>query len=113
VRIARSDDRIDDQVIDNGIGIAAEHHVHLGCGIALIQEVRRLSPPCRDLVLTVNDLKACIRAALLAGADGFVLKDVDSTELLRAIRTVSRCERYLDSATASKVSWAISRAISQ
>jgi DNA-binding NarL/FixJ family response regulator len=62
-----------------------------------------LSPRSRKLVLTAHDGKEHIRAALTAGADGYVLKDARYAELLRGIRTVSTGERFLCSATAIKV----------
>jgi DNA-binding NarL/FixJ family response regulator len=54
-------------------------------------------------VLTGNDGEATIRAALGAGADGYVLKDASRAELLLAIRTVSSGQRFLCKAVASKV----------
>jgi DNA-binding NarL/FixJ family response regulator len=72
-------------------------------GLELMREIQRLSPRSRKLVLTGNDGLEYIRAALGAGADGYVLKDARSAELLQAIRTVSRGERFLCKAIASKV----------
>jgi DNA-binding NarL/FixJ family response regulator len=72
-------------------------------GLELMREIRRLSPRSRKLVLTGTDCLQHIRAALGAGADGYVLKDARSTELLQAIRTVSRGERFLCKTIASKV----------
>jgi DNA-binding NarL/FixJ family response regulator len=74
-----------------------------GSGIGLIGEIRHISPQSRKLVLTMNDGRDFIRAALSAGADGYVLKDATSGELLRGIRTVSTGERFLCSTTARKV----------
>jgi DNA-binding NarL/FixJ family response regulator len=72
-------------------------------GIELIREVRRLSPRSRKLVLTGNDGAEHIRAALHAGADGYVLKDARRAEPMLAIRTVSRGQRFLCKTTTSKV----------
>ena len=74
-----------------------------GSGIELLGEIPRLSPGSRKLVLTGNDGEAAIRAALGAGADGYVLKDASRAELLLAIRTVSSGQRFLCKAVASKV----------
>ena len=74
-----------------------------GTGIALLGEIPALSPHSRTLVLTGNDGTESIRAALTAGANGYVLKDASSAELLRAIRAVSMGERFLCSATAGRV----------
>src|SRR6202795_1554703 len=72
-------------------------------GIELLAEIRRLSPRTRKLVLTAHDTEEYIRAALNAGADGYVLKDANSAELNRAIRSVSVGQRFLCDAVASKV----------
>ena len=74
-----------------------------GSGIELLREIQHLSPRPRKLVLTGNDGEECIRAALSAGADGYVLKDASRAELMLAIRTLSGGQRYLCKAIASKV----------
>src|SRR6266850_4961432 len=72
-------------------------------GIELLAEIRRLSPKTRKLVLTAHENEEYIRAALNAGADGYVLKDANSVELMLAIRTVSAGQQYLCKAIASKI----------
>src|SRR5580700_11356163 len=72
-------------------------------GIELLADVRRLSPGSRKLVLTAHENVEYIRAALNAGADGYVLKDANSAELTLAIRTVSVGQQFLCKAIASKI----------
>ena len=72
-------------------------------GIELLAEIRRLSPLTRKLVLTAHENEEYIRAALNAGADGYVLKDANSAELMLAIRTVSVGQQFLCEAIASKI----------
>jgi DNA-binding NarL/FixJ family response regulator len=72
-------------------------------GIELFAEIRRLSPLTRKLVLTAHDTEEYIRAALNAGADGYVLKDANRAELMLAIRTVSLGQQFLCKAIASKI----------
>ena len=74
-----------------------------GSGIELIGEIQRLSPRSRILALTAQDGREYIRAAFRAGADGYVHKEANCAEFLRAIRTVSMGGRFLCSATAGKV----------
>lgn len=72
-------------------------------GIELLAEIRQLSPLTRKLVLTAHENEECIRAALNAGADGYILKDASSAELMLAIRTVSAGQQFLCKAIASKI----------
>src|SRR3984893_8670986 len=72
-------------------------------GIELLAEIGRLSPLTRKLVLTLHDGEQYIRAALNAGADGYVLLDATSAELMQAIRTVSVGQQYLCNAIAGKI----------
>ena len=74
-----------------------------GSGIELIGAIQRLSPRSRILALTAQDSGDYIRAAFRAGTDGYVLKEANCAELLRAIRTVSTGGRFLCSATAGRV----------
>jgi DNA-binding NarL/FixJ family response regulator len=72
-------------------------------GIELLAEIRRLWPLTRKLVLTAHESEEYIRAALNAGADGYVLKDANGAELMLAIRTVSIGQQFLCKAIASKI----------
>jgi DNA-binding NarL/FixJ family response regulator len=72
-------------------------------GIELLADVKRVSPATRKLVLTAHDNEEYIRAALNAGADGYVLKDANSAELMLGIRTVSTGQQFLCKAIASKI----------
>jgi two-component system response regulator NreC len=72
-------------------------------GIELLTEIRRLVPETRKLVLTAHENEEYVRAALNAGADGYVLKEANSSELMLAIRTVSAGEQFLCKAIATKV----------
>jgi DNA-binding NarL/FixJ family response regulator len=64
-------------------------------GIELLAEIQRISPLTRKLVLTAHENEEYIRAALNAGANGYVLKDANSAELMLAIRTVSVGQQFL------------------
>jgi DNA-binding NarL/FixJ family response regulator len=64
-----------------------------------VEATRRLvaapAPRPRVLVLTTFDLDEYVYEAMLAGASGFLLKDVDPPELVRAVRVVHAGEALL------------------
>jgi two-component system response regulator DevR len=60
-----------------------------GDGIDLCREVRSRHPHIACLILTAYDDDAALRTAALAGASGYVLKDVRSGQLLDAIRAAA------------------------
>src|SRR5690242_7511728 len=60
--------------------------------IAAIPEIRRISPGTHVVILTVQADAAYARAALRAGADGYVLKDGADEELVRAVRAAAAGE---------------------
>ena len=72
-------------------------------GIDLLGEMARVAPFARTLVLTAHESEEYIRAALNAGADGYVLKDANGSELMLAIRTIATGQQFLCKAIASKV----------
>jgi DNA-binding NarL/FixJ family response regulator len=74
-----------------------------GGGIEAIQAMAALPAPPRSLVLTsfVGDDK--VLPALKAGAAGYLLKDVDPSDLEAAIRTVHRGGSVLGPAVAPRV----------
>lgn len=60
-----------------------------GSPVALIEDIRRLHPQVRVVVLTMHDDAAHARLALAAGASGYVVKSAADTDLLTAIRTAA------------------------
>jgi DNA-binding NarL/FixJ family response regulator len=72
-------------------------------GIELLAHITHVMPKARKLVLTAHNGEEHVRAALSAGADGYVLKDADRDELILAIRTVSAGQQFLCEAVANKV----------
>jgi DNA-binding NarL/FixJ family response regulator len=64
-------------------------------GIDLVAELRARHPQTRVLVLTAYSTEEHIRAALSAGASGYVLKDASHAELVQGLRAVSAGRRFL------------------
>ena len=58
-------------------------------GVAATRELRGLLPGVAVLVVTMHDDDATVRAALRAGAAGYLVKGADRGELARAVRTVA------------------------
>src|SRR5512135_2876272 len=59
-------------------------------GLAATREIRSRWSGVRVVILTIHDREDYLYEALRAGASGYVLKDADVAELLRAIRSAAR-----------------------
>jgi DNA-binding NarL/FixJ family response regulator len=66
-------------------------------GIEACREIRSEFPQTKVLMLTSFAEEETVVAALLAGAAGYVLKNVARARLLEALRSVARGETLLDS----------------
>jgi two-component system, NarL family, response regulator DevR len=74
-----------------------------GSGIDVCRTIRSRDPSINALILTSYDDDQALFAAIMAGAAGYVLKQVRSNELVQAIRTVARGQSLLDPAVTAKV----------
>jgi two-component system response regulator NreC len=72
-------------------------------GFELLVQLKHVVPGAHKLVLTAHNSEEYIRAALNAGADGYVLKDANRAELMLAIRTVSAGQQFLCKSIANKI----------
>jgi len=75
-------------------------------GIGGIEATRRIlhtSPNIRVLVVTMFEDDHSVFAALRAGARGYILKDADEDEILRAIQAVGRGEAIFSPAIAQRL----------
>jgi DNA-binding NarL/FixJ family response regulator len=59
-----------------------------GDGVQLIEQMERLAPKARVLVVTATEHPAAFLSAIAAGADGYVTKRITATELVRAVLDV-------------------------
>src|SRR6056297_103828 len=64
-------------------------------GLSATEMVLEKRPETRILILSMHDSPEYISSALSHGAMGYVLKDVPTDEIKRAIDAVMRGERYL------------------
>jgi two-component system response regulator NreC len=65
--------------------------------VQTIKRLLRIKPRLRILMLTMHDDRAYIQAALMAGAAGYIVKQVADMELLLAIRAVHQGRMFVDS----------------
>lgn len=72
-------------------------------GLEATVEIKKINPDIKILVLSQYDDKEYISRFLKAGVSGYLLKRAVGSELISAIRAVSRGEFYLFSSIASEV----------
>lgn len=72
-------------------------------GIEVCREIRELAPACKVLFLTSFVDEEAAVAAVLAGAQGYLLKDVFGEELIRAIEQVAAGQSVLAPALTAQV----------
>jgi DNA-binding NarL/FixJ family response regulator len=66
-----------------------------GSGVDVCRAIRAVDPNLKALILTSFDDEQALRAAVLAGASGYVLKDIKGTDLVTAIRRVAAGEQLI------------------
>ena len=72
-------------------------------GVQACREIRSRFPEVRVLMLTSFADEDVVMSSIMAGAAGFVTKNVGRAELLKAIRAVARGESLLDPTVTKKV----------
>ncbi len=72
-------------------------------GLTAAAQLKRISPEIKIITLTRYTDEAYIQELLQAGVSGYVLKQSASTELLNAIRAVSKGGKYIDPTITGKV----------
>ncbi len=72
-------------------------------GLEALKEIKKQCPKTKVVVLTVHSAEEYVLATLKAGAEGYVLKDASSTELLLALKNVISGRPYLSPGIADKV----------
>ena len=74
-----------------------------GSGIEATREIRARRPATQVIMLTSFADDEALFASIMAGASGYVLKQVRGGELVRAIRSVGKGESLLDPAVTKSV----------
>ena len=72
-----------------------------GNGVELCRELRSRLPELNCLILTSYTDEQAMMDAILAGAGGYVIKDIKGMELVAAVRTVGSGRSLLDTRAAS------------
>ena len=74
-----------------------------GSGIEATREIRAEDPAIRVLMLTSYPDEEAVFAAIIAGASGYLLKQIRGRDLIAALEAVGRGESLLDPAVTEKV----------
>jgi two-component system response regulator DevR len=74
-----------------------------GNGIDVCRDIRSVDPSIRALILTSYDDDEALFAAIMAGAAGYLLKQVRGTDLVNAVRLVAGGQSLLDPAVTQRV----------
>ncbi len=74
-----------------------------GSGIDVCRDVRSIDPTIRALILTSFEDDEALFSAIMAGASGFILKQIRGHDLVEAVRTVAAGQSLLDPAVTQRV----------
>ncbi|MFC8678874.1 MULTISPECIES: response regulator [Streptomyces] len=74
-----------------------------GDGITVCRELRSSMPELACLMLTSFDDEDALLDAIMAGASGYVLKQIRGSDLVSAVRTVASGQSMLDPATTARL----------
>ncbi|ARI55753.1 MULTISPECIES: response regulator transcription factor [Streptomyces] len=74
-----------------------------GDGVSVCRELRSRMPDLACLMLTSFDDEEALLDAIVAGASGYVLKQITGTDLVQAVRTVASGRSMLDPGATARV----------
>jgi two-component system response regulator DevR len=74
-----------------------------GSGIDVCRDIRSVDPSIQALILTSYEDDEALFAAIMAGAAGYVLKQIKGTDLVDAVRRVAAGQSLLDPAVTARV----------
>jgi DNA-binding NarL/FixJ family response regulator len=97
---------------EQALSLTTDHHPDVvvldiglpdGSGVSLVPRILADHPQCRILMLTSYEDDATVYAALRAGARGYVVKNADADEILRAVHTVASGAGYFSSSVVERI----------
>ncbi|MEW1868584.1 response regulator transcription factor [Streptomyces caelestis] len=74
-----------------------------GDGVTVCRELRSTMPDLACLMLTSFDDEEALLDSIMAGAAGYVLKQIQGSDLVSAVRTVARGQSLLDAGATARV----------
>lgn len=74
-----------------------------GDGVTVCRELRSTIPDLACLMLTSFDDEEALLDSIMAGAAGYVLKQIQGSDLVTAVRTVARGQSLLDASATTKL----------
>src|ERR1700712_5579822 len=74
-----------------------------GSGVEVCRSVRAVDPTIKALILTSYDDDEALFAAIMAGAAGYVLKEIGGQDLVGAVRTVAAGNSLIDPSLTARV----------
>ncbi|MDK1344668.1 response regulator transcription factor [Streptomyces sp. 378] len=74
-----------------------------GDGVSVCRELRSSMPDLACLMLTSFDDEEALLDSIMAGASGYVLKQIQGSDLVSAVRTVARGQSLLDPSATTKL----------
>ena len=74
-----------------------------GSGVDVCRSIRSVDPSIRAIILTSYDDDEALFAAIMAGAAGYVLKEIRGNDLVDGIRRVASGQSLIDPALTAKV----------
>jgi two-component system response regulator DevR len=74
-----------------------------GSGVDVCRDVRAADPGIKAIILTSYDDDTALFASIMAGASGYVLKQIRGTDLLDAVRRVAAGQSLLDPEVTGRV----------
>jgi two-component system response regulator DevR len=74
-----------------------------GSGIDVCRDIRSVDPTIKALILTSYDDDEALFAAIMAGASGYILKQIAGTDLVDAVRRVAAGQSLIDPSLTARV----------